>query len=266
MKPKFKTLLFALMCSPIFAQSQNPSMGFYDYTFAATWQPAQCQSQRDNSKECQESSDYLTAHGLWPSMPKVLRDTDISTAAWYASGCGIFEGVTTYKKPGESCSFPLVISPVVKERLGKYMPASVESSGGCLHKYEFAKHAQCFNFNPDDYFSTISNVMEKVSRSGFVDFLIANKGKTVEIAKISEKFYTALGLDSKKFISLAIGCKKYESSDHEYFYELQVRLKNTPLPFELTDYAFSPSDSQHVNLCQSQTSVYIDDWGLQVPK
>ncbi len=260
MNTKIFLSLFLLLGFTASAQSQN-DMDFSNYIIAITWQPSQCQ-RVSGAQECSlekynlTGKSHLTAHGLWPSIPNTLQAANVATSAWNSLGCGIFNGFKAFDKPSDSCEYSLSLQEETANLLSKYMPGSTTST--CLHKYEYAKHAQCFSFQPDEYFLHLASITEQLRESPFGQFLASNIEKQVSIDTIVSTFYTAFQITEP--IDLVVSCGSYKNKNEDsYFYEIQFPIKKHNIAQKITNTSFPKGTVKYTSKCNASKPIYIDN-------
>lgn len=176
----------AAQAQPLLAATQYGD--FSTYTLALSWQNGFCQSMKERGQrlpaECKLSSEasnapLLTAHGLWPSLPKSVAARGVDNKRWMRFGCA------TRPSPGypevreRKCDLPATgINPTVQHQLSSVMPGAAGRS--CLERYEYAKHGMCLGFDPDSYFSTLARLTQQVNTSLPGQWLAQHAGQTVK--------------------------------------------------------------------------------------
>lgn len=98
---RYSSLLAALLLPVSAAQADELQAKQYadfdSYVLALSWQTGFCQSQHERNrqepdecrlqKELADKADFLTVHGLWPSLPKSIAARGVDNRRWMRFGC-----------------------------------------------------------------------------------------------------------------------------------------------------------------------------------
>lgn len=210
---------------------------FDHYVLALSWQNGFCQSQHDRDKpeldECRlqkeqpQKQDYLTIHGLWPSLPASIAARGVDENRWQRYGCAsrpvpnMPEAKATRKCAAEETGLSLEMA----NQLNAQMPGSGGNS--CLERYEYAKHSVCFGFDPDAWFGVMVRMNQEMKHSALGTFLADNYGKAVSRRDFDSALAEAWGTNSVKSVTLIC------NGSPAYLTELQFTLDavsvNAPL-------------------------------------
>lgn len=116
---RYSSLLAALLLPVSVAQAdelQAKQYADFDrYVLALSWQTGFCQSQHERNrqepdecrlqKEIADKADFLTVHGLWPSLPKSIAARGVDNRRWMRFGCATRPFLTCLKRaPAAVCS------------------------------------------------------------------------------------------------------------------------------------------------------------------
>jgi len=210
---------------------------FKSYVLALSWQTGFCQSQHENGrnepdecrlqKETQQKVNYLTVHGLWPSLPKSIAARGVDEKRWMRFGCATrpVPNMPEAKASRKCAAAETGLSLEMANRLNEVMPGAGGTS--CLERYEYAKHGVCFGFDPDDYFGTMVRMNREIKQSALGRFLADNYGKTVSRKGFDAAAVTAFGPQGAKAIKLTC------SGNPAWLTEVQIAVKaqaiNAPL-------------------------------------
>lgn len=214
------------------------SYGDFDrYVLALSWQTGFCQSQHDRGNrepdECRlqkdslQKSDYLTVHGLWPSLPKSIAARGVDNNRWMRYGCASrpIPNMPEAKASRKCAAEETGLSLEMANKLNAVMPGSGGKS--CLERYEYAKHGVCFGFDPDAWFGVMVRMNQEVKQSPLGAFLADNYGKRVTRRDFDAAVAKSWGESSIKSIKLSC------SGNPAYITELQFTLDaasvNAPL-------------------------------------
>lgn len=229
--------IFSLL--PAHAEPLAPqNYGDFDsYVLALSWQTGFCQSQHDRGnrepdecrlqKEPVQKSDYLTVHGLWPSLPKSIAARGVDNNRWMRYGCASrpVPNMPEAKASRKCAAGETGLSLEMANKLNAVMPGSGGTS--CLERYEYAKHGVCFGFDPDAWFGTMVRMNQEVKQSPLGTFLADNYGKRVSRRDFDAAMATSWGESSIKAVKLSC------SGNPSYLTELQFTLNagsvNAPL-------------------------------------
>ncbi|WP_240454129.1 ribonuclease I [Halomonas sp. NO4] len=176
--------------------------GFEHYTLALTWHPGFCTTRTNPPRECREPSLLeerdrgFVLHGLWPSLPERFAERGVDRRRWWAQGCFLeqprIEGSFCRAHP------PFGFEPPLAEALDDAMPGRAS----CLDRYQFAKHAACFDLAEEDYFAAAVALLETVNDSAFGAFVALNQGGTVARNDLIGAFEAAFGEDTGRALRL----------------------------------------------------------------
>lgn len=237
---------------------------FSTYTLALSWQAGFCQSMAGNPgktppAECKHLSpankvDFLTIHGLWPSLPVSLearikgKTPGDKMKSWFRYGCSVRPLTFPSFGPDKKCAAPAMnFSPAFHAELLKYMPGANDTT--CLDRYEYAKHGVCFEFNHEDYFGAMVALDKQVKGGKFGRFLAANYGKSVTREAFSEAFAADFGQES--LAGFAIACS--QSIKGSFLAEIQLVLKSSAINDPLSAKSFASADGRTGNCVGSFT-------------
>lgn len=221
---------------------------FEQYVLAISWQPSFCQykyesllTNPDDSlpRECnpqgkqENNSNYLTVHGLWPSLPKsievLIKSTDNKHDRWNKEGCAVLGDPFKYFSPKKKCDAPeLKLSQDILNSLQSYMPgANVDS---CLERYEYAKHGVCFGYKHDQYFNAMIELVGQFRKSKVGEFMSSRYGKSFGVAEFSDVVSDAFGEMAPS--AFEVVCTKH--GERSYLDEIRVTLKKNNFAEGLT--------------------------------
>lgn len=124
-------------------------------------EPDECRLQ----KESADKADFLTVHGLWPSLPKSIAARGVDNRRWMRFGCATRPIPNLPEaRASRKCAAPETgLSLESAAKLSAVMPGAGGRS--CLERYEYAKHGACFGFDPDAYFGTMVRLNNEVKNS-----------------------------------------------------------------------------------------------------
>ncbi|MBB1200198.1 ribonuclease I [Enterobacteriaceae bacterium 89] len=210
---------------------------FDSYVLALSWQTGFCQSMQERNrnepeecrlqKEEKDKENYLTVHGLWPSLPKSIAARGVDDRRWMRYGCATRpEPNMPEVRASRKCSAAETgLSLEMANKLNNVMPGSGGQS--CLERYEYAKHGVCFGFDPDAYFGTMVRLNGEVKESSLGKFLADNYGKTVSRSAFDSAVAKSYGPESVKAFKLTC------NGNPAYLTEMQIAIKanaiNAPL-------------------------------------
>nr|WP_312691411.1 ribonuclease I [Kosakonia sp.] len=220
------------------APLQPTQYGDFDrYVLALSWQTGFCQSLHDSGRsepdECRlqkepaNKADYLTVHGLWPSLPKSIAARGVDNNRWMRFGCATrpIPNMPEAKATRKCAAAETGLSLEVANKLNAVMPGA--GSNTCLERYEYAKHGVCFGFDPDDYFGAMVRMNTEIKQSALGVFLADNYGKTVTRDAFNNAVAHAYGPQSVKAFKLTC------SGNPAWLTEMQIAIKadaiNAPL-------------------------------------
>lgn len=231
--------LAATLFSVAYAAPLQPTQyGDFDrYVLALSWQTGFCQSLhaqgRNEPDECRpqkepaNKADYLTVHGLWPSLPKSIAARGVDDRRWMRFGCATrpIPNMPEAKASQKCAAAETGLSLEVANKLNAVMPGA--GSTTCLERYEYAKHGICFGFDPDDYFGAMVRLDTEIKQSALGQFLAENYGKTVTRDAFNAAVAKAYGDQSVKAVKLTC------SGNPAWLTEMQIAIKvdaiNAPL-------------------------------------
>ncbi|AAQ58634.1 ribonuclease T2 [Chromobacterium violaceum] len=180
---------------------------FSYYTLTLAWQPGFCKL----SQACQAPQNPAAAIallGLWPSLPVSLQEQGVKDQDWRSKGCLYFS---------HSVDDPQ-LSDEVRVNLLKVMPRLIDDD---LISSEFIKHAQCFGFQGDEYFSKALKLRHFVVSSPFGAYLEGKKGQVVDQEAVRQAFIHAFGAASSSALSLR--CQR-DAQQHSLLTSLEIRI------------------------------------------
>ncbi len=239
---------------------------FEQYVFAVSWQPGFCQTQYDNKrpvpKECtltsQAKQNYLTIHGLWPSLPhslKVhLRASD-PVSQWHRYGCAVKPLNYPQANSGAKCAAAaLNLSPQTITALKTAMPGAGGQTS-CLDQYEYAKHGVCFGFDQDDYFNAMVSLLHQLRNSEFGTFLADNYGKKVSLRDLKRALARSFGMKAAN--ETVIKCSN--SDKGALFTELQIPILASQIMSGLSAQSIGVREGKKQTTCAK--TLLIDPYG-----
>ena len=251
--------LALLLATRASAQDLVPSAqgDFDDYVLALSWQPGFCQSVHDgrkaqfmfehveplecaNQPELEDRAEYLTVHGLWPSLPHSL-EYRVSESEWRNVGCAAVGVEYPYVNSGIKCAAPpLDLGEDTLGLLAADMPGANGQS--CLERYEYAKHGICFGFDPDVYFRTAVRLNREIKASFMGRVLRERYGEEISRPVLMYALGGLLGHQTLRRVRLI--CQ--ESEDGAYLKEIQIPLRrdaiNRPLGPDSLGKALEPGN------------------------
>lgn len=222
---------------------------FAYYTFALTWQPGVCSidlgpmAGADHPEHCaadQAHAPLIGLHGLWPSRPQALIDAHVRVQQWWAKGCDLLH---------HSDQAPRLSAGLTAE-LAAAMP-QLETS---LLTHEYDKHAQCFQFDAERFFTTALAMRTAVAGAPFGRYLTAQAGRTVEHADVVAAFQRSFGTTDAG--SIALECAK-DASGRDVLTQLWITVRANALG------AFpAPTSLTHIPIDQNScpASFFIPSW------
>lgn len=226
---------------PLVAQNYSD---FDSYVLALSWQTGFCQSQHDRGsrepdecrlqKEPTQKSDYLTVHGLWPSLPKSIAARGVDNNRWMRYGCASrpVPNMPEAKASRKCAAGETGLSLEMANKLNAVMPGAGGTS--CLERYEYAKHGVCFGFDPDAWFGVMVRMNQEVKQSPLGAFLADNYGKRVSRRDFDAAVAKSWGDNSIKSVKLSC------SGNPAYLTELQFRLDAAKINAPLSTQSFRP--------------------------
>lgn len=199
-----------MVASPAWASS-FPGSGalesedFDHYTLALTWHPGFCTTHSSPPRECREpslreaSQQGFVLHGLWPSLPERFAARGVDRSRWWRDGCFLDE-------PRADGSFCRAHPPFdFPGELDDALDAAMPGRASCLDRYQYAKHAACFELPEEEYFAVSLALMEAVNDSAFGAFVALNQGGEVERNELIAAFEAAFGEGTGR--ALRLECK-----------------------------------------------------------
>lgn len=186
------------------APDGRPAMRFGHYTFALLWVPGACLVHDDlagshcaGRKPDEPRSRQWSLHGLWASIPEGLQAQQMQPPTWWRYGCYWYQH--GHATPEGWCrNPPLSLAPAVHARLWTAMPGT----SVCLERHEFFKHAACFGYQPDRFFTRALDMLDAVNRSPFTAWVRAHRGQAVRRSALLSVYRRSFGLDSDASIEL----------------------------------------------------------------
>ncbi|MEN9866023.1 MAG: hypothetical protein RL748_1613 [Pseudomonadota bacterium] len=240
---------------------------FSTYSLALSWQAGFCKKMSEGGKlpaECNNpppanKADYLTIHGLWPSLPASLeakmqgKDAADKMKTWFRYGCSARPLTFPSFGPDKKCAAPAMnFSPAFRAELVKAMPGATDTT--CLDRYEYAKHGVCFEFNQEDYFGTMLRFDTQVKGGKFGRFLADNYGKSVSREALTEAFAADFGQESLQGLSLSCS----QGVKGSALAELQLVIKSDMVNEPLSAKSFGSNEGRSGNCVGS---ILIGNWG-----
>ncbi|HEY5258084.1 MAG TPA: hypothetical protein VIJ12_06850 [Candidatus Baltobacteraceae bacterium] len=185
-------LLSALAVTAAAAAPLKPAVhgDFKEYTLALTWQPGMCGTD-EGCQPDQPKMPTIGLHGLWASLPQSLIDAGVVPQQWWSRGCDYYR---------HSDAAP-PLSAALTARLNAVMPHFKSS----LLVHEYAKHVQCFAFDPTTFFTTELAMRQTVANGAFGRYLAARTGQTVAHADVVDTFDKTFGLGQSTTLQLQCG-------------------------------------------------------------
>ncbi|WP_253378230.1 ribonuclease I [unidentified bacterial endosymbiont] len=217
---------------------------FDRYVLALSWQTGFCQSMVERNrnepdecrlqKESNNKTDFLTVHGLWPGLPKSVAARGVDERRWMRFGCATrpIPNMPEAKASRKCSAAETGLSLSGAARLNSVMPGAGGNS--CLDRYEYAKHAVCFGFDPDAYFGTMVRMNQEVKRSAVGKLLADNYGKTVSRRDFDSAVAESFGKQSVKAFKLTC------HGNPAYLTEMQISLKADTINAPLSATSFAP--------------------------
>ncbi|ANG92000.1 ribonuclease I [Enterobacteriaceae bacterium 155047] len=237
------------------APLQATQYGDFDrYVLALSWQTGFCQSVHDANrnepdecrlqKESNVKTDFLTVHGLWPSLPKTISARGVDDRRWMRFGCATrpIPNLPEAKANRKCAAAETGLSLETAAKLNSVMPGAGGNS--CLERYEYAKHGVCFGFDPDAYFGTMVRLNQAVKASPMGTFLAENYGKTVTRRAFDDAVARSFGKANVKAVKLT--CQ----GNPAYLTEMQISLKAATINAPLSEASFAPQP--HPGNCAKQ--------------
>jgi len=232
----------------------NQYADFDRYVLALSWQTGFCQSMHDRNrnepdecrlqKESTTKTDFLTVHGLWPSLPKSIASRGVDDRRWMRFGCATrpVPNMPEARASRKCAAAETGLSFEAAAKLNGVMPGAGGES--CLERYEYAKHGVCFGFDPDAYFGTMVRMNQEVKSSALGKFLADHYGKTVSRRDFDEAVAKSWGKESVKAVKLTC------NNNPAYLTELQLSLKAATINAPLSSASFAPQP--HPGNCGKQ--------------
>ncbi|KAA1144980.1 ribonuclease I [Citrobacter portucalensis] len=255
---RYSSLLAALLLPVSAAQADELQAKQYtdfdSYVLALSWQTGFCQSQHERNrqepdecrlqKESADKADFLTVHGLWPSLPKSIAARGVDNRRWMRFGCATRPIPNLPEaRASRKCAAPETgLSLESAAKLSTVMPGAGGRS--CLERYEYAKHGACFGFDPDAYFGTMVRLNNEVKDSEVGKFLAENYGKTVSRNAFDAAVAKSWGKENVKAVKLSC------HGNPAYLTEIQLSLKADNINQTLSAQSFLPQP--HPGSCGKQ--------------
>ncbi|MRS90127.1 ribonuclease I [Enterobacteriaceae bacterium RIT714] len=217
---------------------------FDRYVLALSWQTGFCQSMHDRNrnepdecrlqKESQTKTDFLTVHGLWPSLPKSIASRGVDNRRWMRFGCATrpVPNMAEANARRKCAAAETGLSLESAAKLSSMMPGAGGNS--CLERYEYAKHGVCFGFDPDAYFGTMVRMNQEVKSSALGQFLNDNYGKAVTRNAFDAAVAKSYGKAAVKALKLTC------NNNPAYLTEIQISLNAATINAPLTASSFAP--------------------------
>lgn len=237
------------------SQLEAKQYGDFDsYVLALSWQTGFCQSQHERNrqepdecrlqKETDNKADFLTVHGLWPSLPNSIAARGVDNRRWMRFGCATRPIPNLPEaRASRKCAAPETgLSLESAAKLSAVMPGAGGTS--CLERYEYAKHGACFGFDPDAYFDTMVRLNNEIKSSETGKFLADNYGKTVSRSAFDAAFAKNWGKENIKAVRLSC------HGNPAYLTEIQFSLKADAINQPLSSRSFLPQP--HPGNCGKQ--------------
>ncbi|MCS3432148.1 ribonuclease T2 family protein [Klebsiella sp. BIGb0407] len=249
---RYALLLILLFFISKPAQAEALEAGKYSdfshYTLALSWRTGFCHQQHDsykkeskyckNQKKTADKGSYITVHGLWPSLPESIAARGVDEKRWILYGCATRPLPDMPEvNPSNKCNAPLTgISLEVASRLADVMPAAGGDS--CLDRYEYAKHASCFGFNPNDYFDTMVRLSNEVKQQKLGHFIQQHYGKIVTREEFNRAVKESWGDNAVQAIKL--NCH----GNPAYLTDIHIALRADKINQPLHSTSFAPQKFQ----------------------
>jgi ribonuclease I len=227
---------------------------FDSYVLALSWQTGFCQSMQERNrnepdecrlqKEVQDKTNYLTVHGLWPSLPKSIAARGVDNRRWMRYGCATrpVPNLPDVRASQKCSAAQTGLSLEMANKLNNVMPGSGGQS--CLERYEYAKHGVCFGFDPDAYFGTMVRMNGEIKQSALGTFLAQNYGKTVSRDAFNAAIAKSYGKDGVQAFKLTC------NGNPAYLTEMQIAIKATAINAPLSEGSLLPQP--HPGNCGQQ--------------
>jgi ribonuclease I len=216
---------------------------FDEFVLAVSWQPSFCQYKYQSLVaeegailpiECnpvprvKKKSDYLTVHGLWPSLPKSIankmKSTDKKEDRWRSEGCAVLGGIYKYYSADQKCiADALNFTSSTVALLGSFMPGANPSS--CLERYEYAKHGSCFGYDHNNYFNAMIGLVAQLRASTVGLFIEERYGESFTLNDISGVIKLTYGANAPSAFEFA--CT--DRGGKTYLDEIRVTLQKQGL-------------------------------------
>ncbi|AXE30617.1 ribonuclease I [Chromobacterium phragmitis] len=222
MRKLLSASLLAVLAGFVQADELTPARNgdFAHYTFALAWMPGFCQAGGEGCLPDQNQSELIGLHGLWASEPQSLADKGVAVSQWWEQGCSLFPHVTMVP----------ALSEDLRQRLKETMPQLASD----LQTHEYVKHAQCFGFDANEFFTTALQLREAALDSDFGRYLQAQAGRVRNGAELKDAF--AKGYNGAARGALQLRCAK-DAKGRNVLTELWFTLKKDKLE------SFPESDS-----------------------
>jgi ribonuclease I (enterobacter ribonuclease) len=169
---------------------------FDHYTFALTWQPGICSTDR-GCRADQPRTPLIGLHGLWASTPHSLAATGVVDPQWWSRGCDYYQ---------HSDAAP-PLDAALTAQLDAVMPHFTYD----LLTHEYDKHVQCFGFDPTPFFETELAMRDAVASSSFGSYLVGQAGHLVKHDDVVRQF--ASDLATSHPTALQLQCAKTSAGE-----------------------------------------------------
>lgn len=283
MKKIASLALLAAFCSAASSQIKLDEKSYSDFdhfVLAVSWQPSFCQSKyqgmasQDNDplpSECnvlqrvKNKRDYLSVHGLWPSLPKTLANemlqSDKKEDLWRDRGCAVLQNKHKFYGNKEKCLAPqLNFSQDVADMLLVAMPGANSSS--CLDRYEYAKHGVCFGYDPNQYFKAMVTLLEQLKLSQLAELIESRYGEFFSKKEGYDAIKASLGDKAQK--SFEFVCS--DRNGKKYLDEIRVTLLRSALSSGLQKngsiFVEAVADQDYQKKHDCGESIYVDTRGF----
>lgn len=240
--------LVVAILSPVFVHAEplvaKNYADFDHYVLALSWQTGFCQSQHNRGnrepdecrlqKERPQKRDFLTVHGLWPSLPASIAVRGVDDNRWMRYGCATrpVPNMPEAKASRKCAAGETGLSLEMANNLNAVMPGAGGTS--CLERYEYAKHGVCFGFDPDAWFGAMVRLNQEIKQSALGNFLQDNYGKRVSRRDFDAAVAQAFGTSSVKAVKLRC------SGNPAYLTELQFAIAATSIDAPLSAKTLQP--------------------------
>jgi ribonuclease I len=187
------------------------------YTFALTWQPGICSIDdapmvgAPSPERCDPAQPHVPLiglHGLWPSRPQALIRANVRVQSWWARGCDLLH---------HSDAAP-PLAPGLAAQLATVMPQLRTS----LLTHEYDKHAQCFGFDPAQYFMKALAMRQAVADAPFGRFLTSQAGRMVAHGDVVAAFERSFATTDPGTIALECA---HDDAGHDVLTQLWITVR-----------------------------------------